>query len=225
MLNLLIAEKDPKIRLTYKNLFFNIFNMFEADNGIEAIEISERENIALYLINCDVPFITERGFLGRFENMPIQPLLIYGVTAECSLPKEFPYIHFFEQNDDVVAMRRAVDLMRFHHYGSSDDPRFFIYSGLEIDYFLRKLKVDGKEARLTPKEFDLLVFLLSHSGEQFSREELLETVWGYEFLGDSRTIDTHVKSLRNKLGPYRALVVTIWGKGYKVELPETWAEN
>ncbi len=223
MLNLLIAEKDPKTRLTFKNLFVNFFNMFEADNGIEAIEISERENIALYLISCDMPFITERGFLSRFEHMPIQPLLIYGDPANCTLPEDFPYIHFFEQTEDVIAIRRAVDRIRFHHYGVSEDPRFFLYSGLEIDYFLRKLKVDGKETRLTPKEFDLLVFLLSHSGEQFTRETLLETVWGYEFLGDSRTIDTHVKSLRNKLGPYRTLVVTIWGKGYKIELPETWS--
>lgn len=222
MLNLLIAEKDPKIRLTIKNLFFNAFKIFEADNGIEAIEISERENIALYLINSEMPFITERGFLGRFEHVLIQPLLIYGETVERSIAENFPFIHFFEKSTDAIAIRKAVDLMKFHNYGVSEDPRYFNYSGLEIDYFLRKLELDGKETRLTPKEFDLLVFLLSHSGEQFSREELLEKVWGYEFLGDSRTIDTHVKSLRNKLGPYRTLVVTIWGKGYKIELPEQW---
>ena len=222
MLKLLIADKDPKFRLMVKNLLFDTFTMFEADNGIEAIEVSERENIALYLINCDMPFITERGFLGRFEQMPTQPLLVYG-DQDCTLQDEFPYIHFFEKTDDPIAIRRTVNSMRFHHYGISEDPRFFAYSGIEIDYFLRKVNVKNKEAKLTPKEFDLLVFLLTHAGHQFSREELLEKVWGYEFLGDSRTIDTHIKSLRNNVGPYRTLVVTIWGKGYKIELPETWA--
>lgn len=222
MLNILLAEKDPEDRLKIHNLLFDSYHIFEADNGIEAIEISERENIALYLINCDMPFITERDFLGRFENTTIQPLLIYGVPEQCKLKEEFPYIHFYEKTNDLRTIRRIVDAMRFHHYGASDNSRFFVYSSLEIDYFLKRVKVEGKEVKLTPKEFDLMVFLLTRSGEQFTRETLLEKVWGYEFLGDSRTIDTHVKSLRNKLGPYRTLIVTVWGKGYKIELPDNW---
>lgn len=218
MLSVLVAEKNPEFRQKIANLLADSYIVYEADNGIEAIEISERENISIYLINCTMPFISEKDFLERFKNLPIQPLLLYG-TPEESMANEYPFIHFFEYTEDLKTIRKTVDLLRFHHYGTSSDARFFSFQGLEIDYFLKKVKIDQKEIKLTPKEFDLLVFLLTRTGEHFSRETLLEKVWGYEFLGDSRTIDTHVKSLRNKLGPYRHLIITIWGKGYKIELP------
>lgn len=219
MLSVLVAEKNAEFRQKIVNLLADSYAVFEADNGIEAIEISERENISIYLINCKMPFISEKDFLERFANVTIQPLLLYGTREECKLD-EYPFIHFLEYTEDLKTIRKTVDLMKFHHYGTSTDARYFTFLGLEIDYFLKKVKIDQKEVKLTPKEFDLLVFLLTRTGEHFSRETLLEKVWGYEFLGDSRTIDTHVKSLRNKLGPYRNIIITIWGKGYKIELPE-----
>lgn len=220
MLSVLVAEKNAEFRQKIANLLADSYTVYEADNGIEAIEISERENISIYLINCKMPFISEKDFLDRFANGTIQPLLMYGTPEEQRLLEAYPFIHFFEYTEDLKTIRQTVDIMRFHHYGTSLDARYFSYLGLEIDYFLKKVRIDQTEVKLTPKEFDLLVFLLTRTGEHFSRETLLEKVWGYEFLGDSRTIDTHVKSLRNKLGPYRNIIITIWGKGYKIELPE-----
>lgn len=220
VLSVLVAEKNAEFRQKISNLLADSYKVYEADNGIEAIEISERENISIYLINCKMPFISEKDFLNRFANVTIQPLLLYGTLEELNLMNVYPFIHFFEYTEDLKTIRKMVDLMKFHHYGTSTDARYFRYLGLEIDYFLKKVKLDQTEIKLTPKEFDLLVFLLTRTGEHFSRETLLEKVWGYEFLGDSRTIDTHIKSLRNKLGPYRNIIITIWGKGYKIELPD-----
>lgn len=220
MLSILVAERDGDFRRKIKTILQDTYVVFEADNGIEAIEISNREAISLYLINCETPFISERDFLNRFENMAVRPVLIYGNKIDCTMTDRYPFIRFIETTDDVVTLRKEVDLTAYHHFGNSDDPRFFKFKGIEINYFQRRLTINSQEVKLTPKEFDLLVFLMTHSGNYFSRETLLVQVWGYDFLGDSRTIDTHIKSLRNKLGPYRTMVMTVWGKGYKIEMPE-----
>lgn len=92
------------------------------------------------------------------------------------------------------------------------------YKTFDVHYGKRQVLVDGTLLVLTPLEFDLLLFLRLHTKTTLSRDELIKAVWGYSFLGDSRTIDTHIKSLRKKLGPYRCLIKTVWGKGYHFEL-------
>ena len=91
------------------------------------------------------------------------------------------------------------------------------YKEITIDYRNKQVLIRNEVLTLTPMEYDLLVYLKLHSCMTLSRNELIRAVWGYSFLGDSRTIDTHIKSLRRKLGPYRCLVKTVWGKGYKFQ--------
>ncbi|HCW74276.1 MAG TPA: hypothetical protein DHM90_11330 [Clostridiaceae bacterium] len=91
------------------------------------------------------------------------------------------------------------------------------YKDLVIDYKKKHVRIGAKILSLTPMEYDLLVYLKLHSCMTLSREELIQAVWGYTFLGDSRTIDTHIKSLRRKLGDFRCLVKTVWGKGYQFQ--------
>lgn len=91
------------------------------------------------------------------------------------------------------------------------------YKDLVIDYKKKHVRIGSKILGLTPMEYDLLVYLKLHSCMTLSREELIQAVWGYTFLGDSRTIDTHIKSLRRKLGDFRCLVKTVWGKGYQFQ--------
>ncbi len=220
MLSILIAEKDNTLRQAMKAALAGSYDIHEADNGIEAIEISNREPISIYLINCEMPFVSERDFLTRFERLTVRPILVYGPKQDCTMAEQYPFVEFFEKTDDIDLIRRKVDTMRYNHFGTSQDPRYFRLQGLEIDYFQKRLSIDGKEVRMTPKEYELLVFLITHTGTYYTRETLLEQVWGYEFLGDSRTVDTHIKSVRNKLGPYRNIVITIWGKGYRIELPQ-----
>ena len=91
------------------------------------------------------------------------------------------------------------------------------FEGLEINFTSRDVYIDGKKANLTPKEYDLLFFLVRNKNIALTRNKLLEDVWGYDFYGDDRTIDTHIKMLRNNLGPYRKFIVTLRGLGYKFE--------
>jgi DNA-binding response OmpR family regulator len=91
------------------------------------------------------------------------------------------------------------------------------YKGLVINFTAREVTIDGVKAQMTPKEYDLLFFLVKNMNIALSREKLLEEVWGFDFYGDDRTVDTHIKMLRNSLGPYRNLIVTLRGMGYKFE--------
>ena len=91
------------------------------------------------------------------------------------------------------------------------------FDGLEINIPARTVSVDGKKVELTPKEYDLLFYLVENKNIALSRDKLLSDIWGYDFFGDDRTIDTHIKNLRNSLGPYRDYIVTLRGVGYKFE--------
>jgi DNA-binding response OmpR family regulator len=91
------------------------------------------------------------------------------------------------------------------------------YKDLEVNYKAHSVKIEGKEIKLTPKEYELLVNFIKNDGIALSREQLLSTIWGYDFFGDDRTVDTHIKMLRNSLGKYRDLIVTVRSIGYKFE--------
>lgn len=94
------------------------------------------------------------------------------------------------------------------------------FSGLEINVAARTVTVDGERVELTPKEYELLFYLIENKNIALSRDKLLSDIWGYDFFGDDRTIDTHIKNLRNNLGPYRDYIVTLRGVGYKFEFEE-----
>ena len=93
----------------------------------------------------------------------------------------------------------------------------YVFEGLEVDISGREVYVNGKKAAMTPKEYDLLFYLVKNKNIALSRDKLLEEVWGYDFFGDDRTVDTHIKMLRNSLGEYRKFIVTLRGMGYKFE--------
>ena len=90
--------------------------------------------------------------------------------------------------------------------------------GIEIDETGRKVIVDGKPVEMTPKEYDILLYMAKNINVVLSREKILEKIWGYEFFGDDRTVDTHIKMLRNSISPYRDYIKTVWGIGYKLEV-------
>ena len=94
------------------------------------------------------------------------------------------------------------------------------FGGLEINIAARTVTVDGQRVELTPKEYELLFYLIENKNLALSRDKLLSDIWGYDFFGDDRTIDTHIKNLRNNLGPYRDYIVTLRGVGYKFEFEE-----
>lgn len=96
----------------------------------------------------------------------------------------------------------------------------FVYKDLKVDYLGHAVYIKDKELMLTPKEYDLLVYFINNKGIALSREQLLNNVWNYDYLGNDRTIDTHIKMLRNNLKEYRDLITTVRGMGYKFEIKE-----
>jgi DNA-binding response OmpR family regulator len=117
---------------------------------------------------------------------------------------------------ELLARMRAV-IKRSAPSEQADSRETLKFEGLEIDMSGRVVKVDGTPVSLTPKEYDLLFYLVRNKGIALSREKLLEEVWGYDFYGDDRTVDTHIKMLRNSLGEYRKFIITLRGMGYKFD--------
>ena len=115
-------------------------------------------------------------------------------------------------------MRVRAVISRNRNIGSGDSKHeIFESQGLKVDFTGRKVMIDGKEVNMTPKEYDLLFYMVRNRGIALTREKLITDVWGYDYYGDDRTLDTHIKLLRSSLGPYRGFLVTLRGVGYRFE--------
>ena len=115
---------------------------------------------------------------------------------------------------ELIARIKAVTNRSKKGFSEGD---IYTYEDLEINYKAHTVKIDKKEVKLTPKEYELLTYFIQNSNIALSREQLLSNIWGYDFFGDDRTVDTHIKMLRNNLGKYRDLIVTVRSLGYKFE--------
>ena len=103
---------------------------------------------------------------------------------------------------------------------NGSDDNLFVYKNLKVDKVGHSVIINDKEVMLTPKEYNLLIYFIDNKNVALSREQLLSKVWGYDFFGDDRTIDTHIKMLRNNLGEYRNLIKTVRAVGYKFEIKD-----
>ena len=117
-------------------------------------------------------------------------------------------------------MARVNAILTRRNAGTQPRSDVLKFRGLEINIAARTVSVDGTRVELTPKEYELLFYLIENRNIALSRDKLLSDIWGYDFFGDDRTIDTHIKNLRNNLGPYRDFIVTLRGVGYKFEYEE-----
>ena len=155
----------------------------------------------------------------KFRDTPIIMLSARG--------EEYDKIHGFELGSDdyVVKPFSPKELMLrvgavIKRSGKSDDAQkndVFTYKGLEVNFSARTVTIDGKRAEMTPKEYDLFFYMVRNKGLALTRESLISEVWGYDFFGDERTLDTHIKLLRKSLGEYSNCIVTLRGVGYRFE--------
>ena len=226
MYKLLVVDDEMHIReLIKKYAIFEGHVVVEAADGMEAVRIARKEKFDLIIMDIMMPELD--GFSACKEIRAIQdtPVIMLSARGE-----EYDKIHGFELGIDdyvvkpfspreLMARVRAV-LARSHAQqqgaGTAAGQRL-VFQGLEIDLAGREVYVDGNRASMTPKEYDLLFYLVKNRGLALSRDKLLEEVWGYDFFGDDRTVDTHIKMLRGNLGPYRNFIVTLRGMGYKFE--------
>lgn len=222
MPRILIVDDEEKIREVVREYAqFSGFTVSEASDGMEAVEKVRSQDFDVIVMDIMMPRLD--GFSACKEIKKIKDIPVIMLSAR---GEEYDKLFGFELGiDDYVVKpfspkelmaRVRVALKR----GSSSDDRskdVFRYEGLEINFAAREVLIDSKPVQMTPKEYDLLFFLVRNINIALSREKLLEEVWGYDFYGDDRTVDTHIKMLRNSLGEYRNLIVTLRGMGYKFE--------
>ncbi len=221
MAKILIVDDEEKIRFVVREYGeFSGHEVAEASDGSEAVARCREENFDLVILDIMMPKVD--GFtackeLRKFSQVPVIMLSARG--------EEYDKLFGFELgiDDYVVKPFSPKELMArisavLARAGSGEKKKEeLVFEGLKIDIPGRNVSVDGAPAQLTPKEYDLLFFLVENRGIAMSREKLITEVWGYDYYGDDRTLDTHIKMLRANLGPYRKFIVTLRSMGYKFE--------
>ena len=225
MARLLIVDDEQKIReMIKKYAVFEGHQVMEAADGFTAVELCENNDFDMIIIDVMMPeldgFSTVKA-IRRFKQTPVIMLSARG--------EEYDKIHGFEVGvDDYVVkpfspkelmMRVSAVLRRAGGEQKDDSKQRFTYQGLTIDFAARVVTVDGERVQMTPREYELLFYMVNNKGIALTREQLISKVWGYDFYGDDRTLDTHIKLLRKSLGDYAPLIVTLRGVGYRFETP------
>ncbi len=223
MYNILIADDEQKIREVIKEYAeFEGHTVYEAVDGMQAVEMAKEQNFDIIIMDVMMPRLDGFSACKEIRKIKNTPILMLSARAE-----EYDKLFGFEMGvDDYVVkpfspkevMARINAIIKRNSSNSDQIVDSVKYDGLEINFTARDVFIDGEKANLTPKEYDLLFYLVKNKNIALTRNKLLEEVWGYDFFGDDRTIDTHIKMLRNNLGPYRNFIVTLRGMGYKFQV-------
>ena len=226
MYKLLVVDDEPKIREVIREYAeFNGYEVTEAEDGMSAVGLCKLNKYDLVILDIMMPKLD--GFTACKEIKKISDVPIIMLSAR---GEEYDKLFGFELGiDDYIVkpfspkelMARVNVVLERRNSVSKDNSSVLTFDGLEINIAARTVSVDGKRVELTPKEYDLLFYLIKNKNIALSRDKLLSDIWGYDFFGDDRTIDTHIKNLRNNLGPYRDFIVTLRGVGYKFEYEKT----
>ncbi|MHB1314555.1 MAG: response regulator transcription factor [Christensenellales bacterium] len=219
-IRLLIIDNESSVRsIIREKAVSEGFNCDEAADGIAALKLFRRNDYNLILLDTDLPQLDGRNVCRQIRKVSDVPIII--VTARSN--EEDRLAGFELGADDYVEKPfSSSELMArikvFLHRSSGLKrtlPRKISFSGFFIDPVSRTVYLDDKVIQLTPKEYDLIFFLSQNPNKAFSRDTLLNEVWGYDFIGSDRTVDTHIKTLRENIKPYDSYIVTVWGFGYK----------
>lgn len=224
MFKILVVDDEKKIREVIKTYAeFEGHEVIEAVDGIDAIE-KVKENNEIDVIVMDIMMPRLDGFSSYKEIKRIKEIPVLMLSAR---GEEYDKLFGFEIgiDDYVTKPFSPKELMArlnviVNRNNKSLNNEILAYEGLKIDLDGRVVFVDDQKVDMTPKEYDLLVFLVKNENIALSRETLLNKVWGYDFFGDDRTVDTHIKMLRNSIKDYRKFIVTVRGVGYKFDTRE-----
>ena len=224
MNRILVVDDEFRIRqIIRKYAEFEGYTVEEAVDGMHAIEICRKEQFDLIIMDVMMPELDGFSACREIRKFSQTPIIMLSARGE-----EYDKIHGFELgSDDYVVkpfspkelmMRVSAVIKRSGSGGHGDLKKdVFTYEGLEVDFSARIVTVDGNRIEMTPKEYDLFFFMVKNKGLALTREKLISEVWGYDFFGDERTLDTHIKLLRKSLGEYSKCIVTLRGVGYRFE--------
>jgi two-component system response regulator ResD len=222
-MKILLVEDEFKMRIMIKEyLSIEGYEYVEAANGKEGIRCFGEDTFDLVLLDVMMPEIDGWSVCRAIRETSEVPIIMLTARGE-----EYDRLFGFELGVDdylvkpfspkeLMARIRAI----LKRNGKKIVTENIEYQGLKIDIAGRSVLIDGKPVKITPKEYELLLFLMSNKNRALSRQQILDGVWGYDFFGDDRTVDTHIKMLRESIKPYNHLIVTVWGVGYKIELGE-----
>ena len=222
MTRLLIVDDEANIREVVKEYAeLNGYETDEAEDGLEALELVKQNDYDCVILDIMMPKLDGFSACKQIKKIRNVPVIMLSARQE-----EYDKLFGFELGvDDYVVkpfspkelMARVKAVIERSSRTAPSSVMKFFDGGLVIDAGGRSVSVDGQKANLTPKEIDLLLYMVDHRNIALSRDKLLEEVWNYDYFGDDRTVDTHVKMLRHNLGRYRDCIVTVRGMGYKFE--------
>ncbi len=219
MPRILIVDDEKNIREVVREYAaLNGYETDEAENGIEAVERVRETHYDCVILDIMMPKLDGFSACKQISQIQDVPVIMLSARQE-EYDKLFGFelgvvdyvIKPFSPKELMARVKVAMDRAR------KSEPSVMEFGGLTIDRNGRSVLVDGQKANLTPKEIDLLLYMAEHRNTALSRTKLLEEVWNYDYFGDDRTVDTHIKMLRHNLGPYRDYIVTVRGMGYKFE--------
>ncbi len=222
MSKLLVVDDEEKIReIIKKYAVFEGHQVVEAANGLDAIELCRKNTFDIIILDIMMPELDGFSTCKQIRLSQNTPVLMLSARGE-----EYDKIHGFEVGvDDYVVkpfspkelmMRLNAILKRTSNY-TDGEANVFELDTLKVNFTARIVYINGKQIDMTPKEYDLLFYLVKNRGIALTREKLINNVWGYDFFGDERTLDTHIKLLRHDLGDYSRYITTLRGVGYRFE--------
>ena len=223
MAHILVVDDEINIRKVVREYAeFEGYEVTEAENGMEAVNLCHDNDYDLIIMDVMMPRLDGYSACKEIHKNKKIPVIMLSARGE-----EYDKLFGFEICvDDYVVKpfspkelmaRVKVVLKRNVRQEENTQLDKYVFEGLEVDISGREVYVNGQKASMTPKEYDLLFYLVKNKNIALTRDKLLEEVWGYDFFGDDRTVDTHIKMLRNSLGEYRKFIVTLRGMGYKFE--------
>ena len=218
-IHLLIADREADVRTTIKTYAaFENFTVDEATDGIAALKLFRRNNYHIVIMDAHLPELNTWHVCRQIRKSHDIPIMILSRQHN-----EEEKLSFFDIGVDdfmlkpfsIKEMIARIHVMLRHSANNHDyTPRRLLIEGLCIDTISRIVYIDGESVMLTPKEYKLLLFLAQNPNQAFSRDIILRKVWGDDFFGTDRTVDTHIKMLREHIKPYDKYIETVWGIGY-----------
>ena len=216
-MRILVVDDEKLIRSVICEYCTNSgYEVFQASNGRDALSLLLKESYDLLILDIMMP---EMDGLTMLKELPKErhiPTIILSARGD-----EYDKLSGFDLGiDDYVTKPFSPKelLARVNAILTRSGKKnlsLYTLDTLEVNYSAHTIKIDGKTVPVTPKEFEILTYLIKNKGIAISREQLLSSVWGYDFFGEDRTVDTHIKMLRNNLGQYRDHIITVRGVGYK----------
>ena len=220
-LKILVVDDESRMRKLVKDfLVKKDFNVIEAENGEQAVDIFyDNKDIALIILDVMMPKMDGWAVcreIRKYSQVPIIMLTAKGDEKDELLGFELGVDEYISKPfSPKILVARAEAILRRTNVLEENGIEA---GGIVLDQSAHEVSIDGKVIELSYKEFELLAYFITNQGVALSRERILNNVWNYDYFGDARTIDTHVKKLRSKMGEKGELIKTIWGMGYKFDI-------